>query len=137
MFGWNDYREDGKWRKEQWGKKWCFWLFGWGWKRIRDFGGAHTFSFLLHQNMISPNGREKWVKIFGQNCPHFFFFWVELNVVVVDSLFFGLIYLFIFIGHEFSFLINLGDCLFFFWLVVCLLYFIFFNWASFLIRTYE
>ena len=43
-------------------------------KKKRDFGGAHKFSLLPHQNTIFPNGREKWVKIFGQNCPHFFFF---------------------------------------------------------------
>ena len=67
-------------------------------------------------------GKNIWTKL----PTFFFFFWVELNVVVVDSLFFGLFFLFLFfIGHEFSFLINLGDCLFFFfgWLFAFFIFF--------------
>ena len=50
------------------------------WLRVekgRDFGGAHKFSLLPHQNIFLPNWgdnrREKCPKIFGQNCLHFFF----------------------------------------------------------------
>ena len=47
------------------------------------------------------------------------------------------VHFFLFSGHDFSLLINLGNCLpffsfflfFFFWLVVC--YIFFFNWTSF------
>ena len=66
--------------ENEWEKKWCFWLFGWGWKRGKILAGFTSFlsSPLKHNiSKFKRNKSEKWEKKkkkrFGQNFPHFFF----------------------------------------------------------------
>ena len=86
MFGWVDFREDGK---KEWkiGEKMSgkgVWLRGGGGEKS---GGAQLFSFWAHQNSISPKWRENEEECVGQNCPSpfhgqlFVFFYFCLSVV--------------------------------------------------------
>ena len=62
------YREDGNEEEKI--------MFVVVWLRVenwRGFGGAHKFTLLPYQNIVSPNWREnrgeKCANQFGQNCP--------------------------------------------------------------------
>ena len=94
MFGWVDFREDGR-KKKKWkvGEKISgkgVWLRKGGGEKS---GGAHLFFLWAHQNSISPkwreNVREKEEECDAQNFPSpsnsqlFVFFYFCLSVVVV------------------------------------------------------
>ena len=86
MFGWVDFREDGKkeWKigKKVGGKG--VWMRGGGGEKS---GRAQPFSLWAHHNSISPKWGEKEEESAGQNCPSpshgqlFVFFYFFLSVV--------------------------------------------------------
>ena len=111
--------------ENEWEKKWCFWLFGWGWKRGKILAGFTSFlsSPLKHNiSKFKRNKSEKWKKKKDLDKIFHIFFFGYLNPAV------NVAYL------------PTQKQLPAFFLVGCLplfFFFFFFNWALFLIRTYE
>ena len=120
------------------GRKWCLWLFGWGWKRGEILVGPTSFLSYPTKTFSSQIGDtigEKSVQKYLDKIAYisFLIFWLTGHKYVVclffflDELawytytihcppFFWLSFFFsFFTRHEFYFLINLGD-FFFGWL---------------------
>ena len=116
-------RMENEWEKSR--EKWCLCVVWLRMEKMRDFGGAHKFSLLPHQNTISSNWRENRREFFGPNCPHinvwqhhfFFFFWG-----LIGRCYFLAWYTFTIHCH---FFVNFFFCEFFNYFF----YFLFFYWA--------